>query len=213
MVDRDKSSAKHLRAQQAKEFLISQIIEQARIENVSLSEVEQKMLYFTEAEETLPDIYEVNEKFEREYDDSVYEKKIAGLLRKAHQRNQQESPAGKDHWKQAVADLRKEDHYLLVMVDQSLQSASDFWTDLKWASVLAGTSIAAVVLWVYLDAGRWVPRWISDIPFRLWLIGAVVLWMVVKFARMGAFGDVVKDVFVGLRNSFPFAFFKKRKRG
>ena len=66
MVDRDKSSAKHLRAQQAKEFLISQIIEQARRENVSLSEVEQKMLYFTEAEETLPDIYEVNEQFERE---------------------------------------------------------------------------------------------------------------------------------------------------
>ena len=195
MVDHDKSSAKHLRAQKAKEFLISQIIEQARRENVLLSEVEQKMLYFTEAEETLPDIYEVNEQFEREYDNSVYEKKIAGLLRNAHRRNQQESPTRKDRWKQAVADLRKEDHYLLVMVDQSLQPASDFWTDLKWASVLAGTSIAAVVLWVYLDAGRWVPKWISNIPFRLWLIGAVVLWMVVKFARMGAFGDVVKRCF------------------
>jgi hypothetical protein len=213
MVDRDKSSAKHLRAQKAKEFLISQIIEQARRENVLLSEVEQKMLYFTEAEETLPDIYEVNEQFEREYDNSVYEKKIAGLLRNAHRRNQQESLTRNDHWKQAVADLRKEDHYLLVMVDQSLQPASDFWTDLKWSSVLAGISMAAIVLWVYLDAGRWVPRWISDIPFRLWLLGAVVLWMVVKFARMGAFGDVVKDVFVGLRNNFPFAYFKKRKRG
>ena len=145
-------------------------------------------------------MYYKNEQFEREYDDSVYEKKIAGLLRKAHQRYQQESPTGKDHWKQAVADLRKEDHYLLVMVDQSLQSASNFWTDLKWSSVLAGTCLAAVVLWEYLDAGRWVPRWISDIPFRLWLIGAVVLWMVVKFARMGAFGDFI-------------ALFKKRKRG
>jgi len=43
MVDRDKFSAKHLRAQQAKEFLISQIIEQARRDNVLLSEVEQKI--------------------------------------------------------------------------------------------------------------------------------------------------------------------------
>src|SRR5467141_1710424 len=144
MANSPKSSERRLRAQQAKEFLISQIVEEAKRENVPLSEIEQKMLYFTESEETLPDIYEVNEQFEREYDSSVYEKKIAGLLRNAHRRNQQESPTRKDRWKQAVADLRKEDHYLLVMVDQSLQPASDFWTDLKWASVLAGTSIAAV---------------------------------------------------------------------
>jgi hypothetical protein len=41
---------------QAKEFLISEIIAEAQRENVALSDVERKMLYFTETGWTLPDI-------------------------------------------------------------------------------------------------------------------------------------------------------------
>jgi hypothetical protein len=74
MVDRLKSSERHLRAQQAKEFLISQVVEEARKEDVPLSEVERKMLFFTETQETLPDMSDVNDQFEREYDSSAYEK-------------------------------------------------------------------------------------------------------------------------------------------
>jgi hypothetical protein len=207
MVDRDKSSGKHLRAQQAKEFLVSQILEQARRENVPLSEIERKMLYFTETEETLP---QVNEQFERDYDDSAYEKKIAGLLRKAHQRNQQESPTGEEVWKQAVADLRKEDHYLLVMVDQSLQPASDFWSVLKWSTILAIGCIAVVVLKEYLDDRGWIPAWISNISLKLWILGIFVLWLIVQAARMGELGGFIKAAFLGL---FPSALFKNRKRG
>ena len=41
---------------EAKEFLISEIVAEARRENVALSDVERKMLYFTESGWTLPDI-------------------------------------------------------------------------------------------------------------------------------------------------------------
>ena len=48
-------------AREAKEFLVAKIAEEAQREGVPLSEVERKMLYFTETAWTLPDIMEVNE--------------------------------------------------------------------------------------------------------------------------------------------------------
>jgi len=43
----------------AKQFLISRVVEEAELEQMSLSPVERKMLQFTEAHPTIPDIYEV----------------------------------------------------------------------------------------------------------------------------------------------------------
>ena len=67
---------------EAKEFLISQIVEEAQRQNIPLSEVERKMLYFTESGWTLHDIMKVNEDFDREYDQDEYERKIAKLVTK-----------------------------------------------------------------------------------------------------------------------------------
>ncbi len=64
---------------EAKEFLISRILAEAQREEVPLSEVERKMLYFTESGWTLPDMAAVSEEFDSEYDQSKYEKKIASL--------------------------------------------------------------------------------------------------------------------------------------
>src|SRR5436309_14122782 len=64
-------------AREAKEFLISKIVAEAQRENAPLSEIERKMLYFTESGWTLPDIMQVSEQFDREYDQDEYEKKIA----------------------------------------------------------------------------------------------------------------------------------------
>jgi hypothetical protein len=58
---------------EAKEFLISRIVEEAQRENIPLSEIERKMLYFTESGWTLPDIMKVNDDFDREYDQDEYE--------------------------------------------------------------------------------------------------------------------------------------------
>jgi len=100
----------------AKQFFISRVVEEAAVEQVSLSEVEKKMLYFTEVHPSLPDIYEVNAEFERDYDSDEYEAKIVGLLKSARDRDCHSSPNLEQEWKDALDALKKEDHYILVML-------------------------------------------------------------------------------------------------
>jgi hypothetical protein len=103
-------------AREAKDFLVSQIAQQAERENVPLSEVERKMLYFTESYESLPDIMDVAEKFDAEYDQDEYEAKISRLAVKAIDRLKKESPEDRKKWGDAVRCLNKEDHYILIMI-------------------------------------------------------------------------------------------------
>jgi hypothetical protein len=101
----------------AKEFLVAKVVGEASLSNVPLSETERKMLYFTEVHASLPDILEVNAKFERDYDADEYESKVARLLRSARARDRQSSPAHEQEWNDALDALKTEDHYILVMVD------------------------------------------------------------------------------------------------
>lgn len=194
MVDRAQATERRVRAQRAKEFLIAQVVEEAQRENEPLSEVERKMLYFTETEATLPDIYEVNAQFDSAYDSVAYEKKIAGLLRTAFQRNRKESVESERRWKHAVADLRKEDHYLLVMVDQSLQPAGDFWIVAIGSIALFASLLAAISLWHYLDDKGWIPDWVSHLSPRLVISGAVGVWLVYKLEKLGGMRDVLSFI-------------------
>ena len=98
----------------AKQFIIARVLSEADAEQVTLSEVEKKMLQFTEVGPSLPDIYEVQAEFERDCDSDEYEAKIAGLLRRARERDEQGSGRDQD-WKDALDALKDEDHYLLVM--------------------------------------------------------------------------------------------------
>ena len=82
----------------AKEFLIAKIAEQAHLEGVPLSEIERKVLYFSETEWTPPDIAKVSEAFHREYDDKEYEERIARLIRAARKR------AGTTHGSQVLTE-------------------------------------------------------------------------------------------------------------
>jgi hypothetical protein len=77
------------------------------------------MLYFTEVHPSLPDIYEVNAEFERDYDNDEYEAKIAGLLKNARDRDRRSSASREQDWKDALDALKHEDHYILVMVSQA----------------------------------------------------------------------------------------------
>jgi hypothetical protein len=81
----------------AKQFLISKVIEEAGIEGVALSDVEKKMLQFTEVNSPPPDVYEVNEQFEREYDSDQYEAKIAAPLKNARERDAKNSALAEPH--------------------------------------------------------------------------------------------------------------------
>jgi hypothetical protein len=68
---------------EAKEFLISQIVGEAQRENLVLSEPQRKMLYFSESGWTRPEMSTVADEFDHAYDYRDYERKIAGLFRRA----------------------------------------------------------------------------------------------------------------------------------
>jgi hypothetical protein len=101
---------------QAKEYLVERIVAQARREQVPLSEIERKMLYFTESGWTLPGILEVNAEFERNYDYEEYEQKIAGLVRQIEMQNATANGDEQSRWNDAVVKLSEGDHYLLVLI-------------------------------------------------------------------------------------------------
>ena len=91
----------------AKEFLIARIVREAQIEGVPLSEIERKMLYFSETHWTLPDIWNVNDAFGREYNSDEYESKIARLIRNARARARKENPQDFEAWSDAILMLNK----------------------------------------------------------------------------------------------------------
>ena len=132
-------------ARDAKEFLISKIVMEAQREGIPLSETERKMLYFTENGFTLPDIMQVSEEFDREYDQNEYEKKIAAIIAKAYKRTVQDSRDDYEKWWSAVQFLKKEDHYLSVLI--GLAGLRPRWDQLKLLA--AGLAIViCIVLWI-----------------------------------------------------------------
>jgi Flp pilus assembly protein TadB len=111
-------------ARDAKEFLVSRIAAEAEREGVPLSEVERKMLYFSETAWTLPNMMAISDQFERRYDQDEYEDKIARLIRTARQRARREDRPDFEAWSDAIRALSKEDHYILLMVKQAGGSVS-----------------------------------------------------------------------------------------
>jgi len=103
-------------AREAKEFLASEIAEEARREDVAFSEVERKMLYFSETAWTLPDMSAVNEEFDRSCDQDEYEQKVARLIKRAYRRALRASEEEYEDWWSAIRLLSRQDHYLLVMI-------------------------------------------------------------------------------------------------
>jgi hypothetical protein len=103
-------------AREAKEFLVPEIVAEAANQNVPLSEVERKMLYFTESGWTLPDIMEISDSFDRDYDQDEYEQKVAKLVVRADRRLRKGPPEEYDKWWAAIGLLQREDHYISVMI-------------------------------------------------------------------------------------------------
>jgi hypothetical protein len=101
---------------EALDFVASRIADAAQRDGVLLSEVERKMLYFSETAWTPPDIWNISDEFDRDYKQHEYEKKISRLIKKAVARARTESSEDFDAWAAALRRLGKKDRYLLVMV-------------------------------------------------------------------------------------------------
>jgi hypothetical protein len=155
---------------EAKEFLVSRITEEAKKRHVRLSELERKMLYFSEGYPTLPDIMEVNEQFEAEYDSEKYEEKIKKLSKNAFRRDQKESPENIPLWREAVKVLNTEDHYILVLLDVPRSSAD--------VAKLAAAGVVVAVLGVAaVTASRRAARIIDvGVPDSVKLLAFIVVF-------------------------------------
>ena len=119
--------------QQAKDFLVGQAAQQASLDGVALSDLEKRMMYFTESADATVNPIELNDAFEAQYDTAEYEIKISRLLRHAFLRVKKENSETARQWNEAVKVLNKGDHYILVLLDQRLSGERPPYDNLKFA--------------------------------------------------------------------------------
>ncbi len=183
---------------EAKDYLAGRIVAQAKREQVPLSEIERKMLYFSETDWTLPGMHKINAEFERDYDNNEYERKIAGLIR-----NIEAGDAGDEQeqetWQRAVDKLAEGDNYLSILLDPSFTPAGEAvhppHDRLRlWLTAL-GVVVAALGLSSLFDRlqGSKLGEWLSHrnnlriCEFGLIAFSAVIYW------RFGARISAVVD--------------------
>ena len=124
-----------MNSRQAKDFLVRETAEQATIENVSLSDIEKKMMYFTESDPSSCDKpLELNEEFEAQYETAEYEAKVSGLLQRAYDRLKAQDTEKERIWDEAVRELRKGDHYLLDLARHQAALICSFKKCVEWAA-------------------------------------------------------------------------------
>jgi hypothetical protein len=100
----------------AKQFLLSKVLEQAQRDGVSFSEIEKRMLLFSEQSASDGDL-QAEREFDAECDDQQYEAKITRLFRRAYAHDKKN--LDENSWKEALDALSEADVYALVMVDQA----------------------------------------------------------------------------------------------
>jgi len=138
-----------MKTKAAKDFLVQQTAEQAARDNLPLSDIEKKMMYFTESDAaSCENPVERKNEFDAQYDTAEYEAKISRLLHHAYNRLKVEDPEGKRNWDEAISALRKGDHYFLVLWDLKLPSehpTRDFFK-LLGVGLLVAVGIAIATL-------------------------------------------------------------------
>ena len=196
-----------MQVREAKDFLVQQTADQASIEGVPLSDLERRMMYFTENEEMPEDPIALNDEFEAKYDSDEYEAKISLLLRHAYARVLKENPEGGKQWKAALKELRRGDHYLLVLwgspvlwhgKPREARPKGDFLKLLGAGLLVAGLLVAVIFAinliadhyGIHWDGGRrggtqtrmpvWLQRLLIFILVGSYIYFAVLPWILKK---------------------------------
>ncbi|SRR6266568_6377982 len=190
-----------MRVREAKDFLVQQTAEQAALEHVPLSDLEKRMMYFTETGECPEDPIALNNTFEAEYDTTGYEKKISLLMARAYRRIKRESPEKLRLWNDAFHVLSKGDHYILLFWRQNrFRKSPRIWvTCVLGALAVIGLYSLALFLFgnrrgirtgesapvdKYIPALNPLLQHILQILFLLTLVFAVFPQLFSKLARM-----------------------------
>ena len=152
---RDQSAARFRTVREAKDFLVSAIANEAANAGAPLTEVERKMLYFTESGWMLPGMKEVSAQFDRDYDQDAYEKKIASIVARIQARFPGENEEEQMRWDGAVEKLSEGDHYLLVLIDAASPARKGAKHNLKLL-------IAALVFFGLAILNGWFRQWLRE---------------------------------------------------
>jgi len=160
---------------EAKEYLIARIVAQAGHDGIPLSEVERKMLYFSETGWTLPDMMQVNAEFDQNYEQDEFEAKIADVVKSIHMRNEDLAT-----WNGAVRRLCDEDHYLLALIDgartpRSKRPPNDILKLLLTACLVIAVAFAVTFFVDSHVSDRAEAKLVGSILFLALLVGAALL--------------------------------------
>lgn len=106
-----------MNAKEAKDFLAEQAAQQAALEGVPFSDLERRMMYFSERDPaSCPNPIELSDEFDQKYETAEYEAKVWLLLHHAYDRLKKEKVSATiETWQHAIGTLRAGDHYLLVL--------------------------------------------------------------------------------------------------
>jgi hypothetical protein len=174
----------------AKDYLVQQTVEQAALEHVPLTDLETRMMYFTESDPaSCADPIALNDEFEQEYDTPEYEAKMSRLLHHAYKRLKREDPERTRQWNAAIRVLERGDHYILVLWDSEPSSdhpVRDFFKPFGIGLLIAvGLTIAIVVADKYnVDLDRYRKYSPVLVVLLVLLVGAVPAILRVLFARL-----------------------------
>jgi hypothetical protein len=144
-----------MRVQEAKDFLVQQTVEQAALERLPLSELEKRMMYFTEGPDATENPITLNEEFEEQFDTSEYESKIAKLLRHAQKRIKQNDQSKASLWKESVKKLKEGDHYLILLLEMTPTS------DHPKRDLFIQMGIGVLIAFLFV-AGAFLKAWLFE---------------------------------------------------
>jgi hypothetical protein len=132
---------------EALDFFALKVEHQSILNGAPLSDIEKKMLRWSEIEPGAVNDPAVSEQFESNYDSGEYEAKITSLLSAAY-RLDEGIPRNRQQWREAREALDSHDFYLLVMLESARTEkpvGKRYWT-----FMLVGFLLVAALLFLEL---------------------------------------------------------------
>jgi hypothetical protein len=152
-----RSTTRFKTIREAKDYLAARIGDEAEREGTPLTEVERKMLYFSETGWTLPDMKVVSAEFDRGYDQDAYERKITALASRVEARFEGQGQQERENWNRAIEKLSRGDHYLSILLGAGPEKRPETWVRHSLKVVAAAF---ALVAFAALDI--WFRHWMRD---------------------------------------------------
>jgi hypothetical protein len=155
----------------AKDFLADQAAQQAALDQIPFSDIEKRMMYFTESDPvSCSDPVGLNDEFEGKYDTAEYEAKMSRLLHRANKRLKAENPGGKLQWDESISTLEAGDHYVLLLWGQHSPMGAPKDGPGSKVVTYGGMFVAGCFLLASFSQDRRIPAWLFELGGVLLLV-------------------------------------------